>query len=147
MKAQFELASLHHERGSSLLEALIAMVVVAFGLLGVLALQLSTIKGAQSAQTVSQATLYAYELFDLMRANRAAAMSGDYDDGAGGERAYWQNQLDEALGGGTNVNLVRNGSFVTLTITWNDERGQVIDGDGNASADASGGQLSVSTEI
>lgn len=143
-----EMACLHRsQQGSTLLEALIAMVVVAFGLLGVLALQLYTIKGSQSSHLTSQLTLHAYELFDLMRANRQAALSGAYDDGAGGEREYWQNRLTGMLGGDSTAQLQRNGRVFVLTINWNDDRGAVLNDQGSASSDAAGGRLVLSTEI
>ncbi|GAA0693009.1 type IVa pilus pseudopilin TppB [Marinobacterium maritimum] len=143
-----DLLHLHRrQRGSTLLEALIAMVVVAFGLLGVLALQLYTIKGTQSSHLTSQLTLQAYELFDLMRANRQAALDGAYNDGATGERARWQKQVAAMLGSGSDAKLQRNGRLFTLTITWNDGRGAVLDDQGNASSDATGGTLVLSTEI
>lgn len=143
-----ELARLHRgQQGSTLLEALIAMVVIAFGLLGVLALQLYTLKASQSSHIASQLTLHAYELFDLMRANRQAALDGAYDDGAEGERAYWQSRLTALLGEGANAQLQRNGRVFQLTITWNDAQGAVVDDQGQASADESGGRLVLSTEI
>ena len=143
-----DLAHLHHgQRGSTLLEALIAMVVVAFGLLGVLALQLYTVKGSQSSHQTSQLTLHAYELFDLMRANRQAALDGAYDDGANGDRKTWQNRLATMLGEDATAELQRNGDIFVLTIKWNDGRGTILDDQGNASSDAAGGTLVLSTEI
>jgi len=144
---QPDLKGLHQQQGATLLEALISMVVVAFGLLGVLSLQLYTIKAGQSAQLSSMATLHAYELFDLMRANRTAALKGKFDDGSPGDRAYWQGRLSDLLGTGTGAELTRQDRLFTLTITWDDSRGAVVDAEGNASTDASGGKLTLSTEI
>lgn len=141
------LDTLHHQQGSTLLEALIAMVVVAFGLLGVLALQLYTVKGSQSSHLSSQVTLHAYELFDLMRANRQAALEGAFDDGSKGAREYWQGQLVAMLGSDAKAKLKRDGRVFVLTIGWNDARGVVLNAQGEASEDAAKGQLILSTEI
>lgn len=145
---EFKISQLHRqEQGFTLLESLIAMVVIAFGLLGVLSLQLYSIKAGQSAKTTSVATLHAYELFDLMRANRAAAQAGAYDDGSKGEREYWQGRLAILLGKDADATLLRDGRLFTLSIRWDDSRAAVIDGEGNSSADESGGVLRLSTEI
>ncbi|MBA4501297.1 type IV pilus modification protein PilV [Marinobacterium marinum] len=143
-----DLQHLHHgEKGATLLEALISMVVVAFGLLGVLALQLYTIKGSQSSHLTSQLTLHAYELFDLMRADRKGALDGAFDDGAGGARKDWQDRLTAVLGDEAKATLKRSDELFELTISWPDARGMVVDGDGNSSGEASGGKLVLSTEI
>ena len=60
-------------RGFSLLEVLVALLVLAIGLLGLAALQTRGVKFNHYAYARSQATYLAYEIMDLMRANRARA--------------------------------------------------------------------------
>lgn len=55
--------------GFTLIEVLIAMLVLAFGLLGLAALQASSLGNNQNAYNRSQATQMAYDLADRMRAN------------------------------------------------------------------------------
>jgi type IV pilus assembly protein PilV len=55
--------------GFTLIEVLIAMVVLAVGLLGLAGLQATSLRNNQSAYNRSQATELAYELADRMRAN------------------------------------------------------------------------------
>lgn len=57
--------------GFSLMEVLIAMVVIAVGLLGYLSLQLTSINSNQEGMARSQANLIAQELAASIRANRA----------------------------------------------------------------------------
>ncbi len=57
--------------GFTLIEVLIAMVVLAVGLLGLAGLQASSLKNNQSAYNRSQATQLAYDIADRMRANAA----------------------------------------------------------------------------
>ena len=57
--------------GFTLIEVLIAMVVLAVGLLGLAGLQVTSLKNNQSAYNRSQATQLAYDLADRMRANIA----------------------------------------------------------------------------
>ena len=57
--------------GFTLIEVLIAMVVLAVGLLGLAGLQATSLKNNQSAYNRSQATQLAYDIADRMRANAA----------------------------------------------------------------------------
>jgi type IV pilus assembly protein PilV len=55
--------------GFTLIEVLIAMVVLAVGLLGLAGLQVTSLRNNQSAYNRSQATQLSYDLADRMRAN------------------------------------------------------------------------------
>jgi type IV pilus assembly protein PilV len=55
--------------GFTLIEVLIAVVILAGGLLGLAALQATSLRNNQSAYNRSQATQLAYEMADRMRAN------------------------------------------------------------------------------
>jgi len=60
-------------RGVSLLEVLIAVLILAIGLLGVAALQASALRNSQSSLERSQAVIYTYTILDSMRSNTANA--------------------------------------------------------------------------
>lgn len=62
-------------RGFTLIEVLIAMIVLAIGLLGFAGLQAASLRNNQSSYNRSQATQLAYDLADRMRANPGAANS------------------------------------------------------------------------
>jgi type IV pilus assembly protein PilV len=64
-----------NQRGFTLTEVLIAVLVLAVGLLGLAGLQLAGMKSNHSAYLRSQATIAAYDLLDRMRADPA-----DFDD-------------------------------------------------------------------
>jgi type IV pilus assembly protein PilV len=66
-------------RGFTLLEVLVALVVLSIGLLGLSGLQTTGLRNNHSALLRSQATLLTTDIIDRMRANRAAAVDGDYD--------------------------------------------------------------------
>lgn len=135
------------EKGSTLIEVIIALLVITIGLLGLLSMQVYTLKGNQSAYLRSQATIMAYELIDAMRADRVRALDGGFDDSATGYRAGWDNRLATTLGAGATATLVRNDNTVQITINWNDQRGEVVDDAGDASADADVGSLTFQTDI
>jgi type IV pilus assembly protein PilV len=59
--------------GFTLIEVLVAMMILAVGLLGLAALQASSLRNNQSAYYRSQATQLAYDIADRMRVNVASA--------------------------------------------------------------------------
>lgn len=61
------------QRGFSMIEVLIAIVVLAIGLLGFALLQTTNLRYTQSANNRTLATNLAYSLLDQMRTNRLAA--------------------------------------------------------------------------
>jgi type IV pilus assembly protein PilV len=66
------------DRGFTLIEVLIALVVMCIGVLGIGKLMLLSARSNDSAYMRSQATALAYTILDAMRANRQAALSGSY---------------------------------------------------------------------
>ncbi len=69
----------HRARGFTLIEALIALLVLSIGLLGVAAMQLASLQANNGAFQRTQATFLAQDIADRMRANRTAALAGAYD--------------------------------------------------------------------
>jgi type IV pilus assembly protein PilV len=132
--------------GFTLIEVLVALIVLSIGLLGLAALQIQSIKHNTDAYFRTQATLLAYDIIDRMRANSAAVSAGIYEvsappatevtcgeDAAGcGSAAElaaydltrWYQALDAALppvpGSPSSIDI--NGHQVTVTIRWS-ERG------------------------
>jgi len=74
----------HKARGFSLLEVLIALVVLSVGLLGLAALQAEGLRGSSSAVQRTTAVNYASDIADRMRANRAGLGSYAIALGASG---------------------------------------------------------------
>jgi len=66
-------------RGFTLLEVLVAMVVLSIGLLGLSGMQTTSLRNNHSAFLRSQATVVTNDILDRMRANRDSAAAGDYD--------------------------------------------------------------------
>lgn len=64
---------LTNRKGFTLVEVLVALVILSVGLLGVAGMQISSMQGNHNAFLRSQALQYAYEMLDMMRANRDAA--------------------------------------------------------------------------
>ncbi len=108
------------KNGFTLLEVLIAMVVLAIGLLGLAGIQAIGLRNNQSAYHRSQATQLAYDMADRMRVNRVALTNGEYNNGAatandceansctpaqmaGYDIAQWNTALADQLPGGVGV--------------------------------------------
>ena len=64
--------------GFSLIEVLIALLVLSIGLLGLALLQVTALQANNDSYFRTQATLYASEIADRMRANAAAVTAGSY---------------------------------------------------------------------
>ncbi|RYG07592.1 MAG: type IV pilus modification protein PilV, partial [Burkholderiales bacterium] len=73
-----------HGRGFSLLEVLVSILVLSFGLLGMVGLQAAALQANREARTQSLATGLATELAELIRSNKDAALTGSGNP-------YWGN--------------------------------------------------------
>jgi type IV pilus assembly protein PilV len=69
----------HPHEGFTLVEVLVALLVMSIGLLGIGKMMMLSARANDSAYMRSQATALAYTMLDAMRANRAAAISQGYD--------------------------------------------------------------------
>lgn len=66
------------QRGFTLVEVLVAVLVISIGLLGVARLVLAAVKANDSAYMRGQATALAYSILDHMEANLTEAKNGGY---------------------------------------------------------------------
>lgn len=145
------------QRGAvSLIEVLVALLVLTFGILGLAGMQLSSLKGNTSALVRTQATELGYDLVDRMRANRAAAISGGYQAGftveventeeetggtedpgtppptptlAENDVVEWKALLDSFLPSGDGSVSIANG-VATVVIRWDENWSPDADQDG-----------------
>ena len=69
----------YKSNGFTLLEVLVALLILSIGLLGLVNLQLRGLQYSDSARQKSQATFLAYDILDRMRANKDEALNGTYD--------------------------------------------------------------------
>ncbi len=71
------------EHGFTMIEVLITLVILSIGLLGLAALQANSMASNHNAFLQSQATQYAYDMGDRMRANIAGVRAGNYNNASG----------------------------------------------------------------
>ncbi len=122
--------------GFSMIEVLIALLVLAFGLLGFALLQTLNLRYTQSANYRTQATNLAYDMLDQMRANRltttqytGATFAVGGASGANCTRpvaavtvaqniSRWQCQVVAALGPQSAATVTFAAGIATVTLTW-----------------------------
>lgn len=68
-------------RGMTLLEVLVALSILAIGLLGMMSLQVSSLQGNQVAYYRTQAVFLGNDIAEKIHANPLAAKEGDYNTG------------------------------------------------------------------
>ncbi len=71
-----KLAQINHSKGFTLIEALVTVIVMSIGLLGVAALQNTGVKLTYDSYLRTQSALLASDLFDRMRANTTVNYAG-----------------------------------------------------------------------
>jgi len=144
---------MNKHKGFTLVEILIAMVILAIGLLGLAGLQASTLRNNQSAYFRSQATQLAYDIADRIRANfveanklaasayitvnpTAAAVQADCTsvtttcttaDMAENDLFEWNSAVTALPSGAGTVAVVAATQVFTITIRWDDDRDGDVD--------------------
>jgi type IV pilus assembly protein PilV len=127
--------------GFTLVEVLVAALVLAVGLLGLAGLQLASMKSNHSAYLRSQATVAAYDLLDRMRAD-PGAFTGDDDeyqsclDSPANRFDEWECLIDSLDLPAPEDEGVPRGKFdcsddnacgtgnCEVVVSWNDRRGE-----------------------
>jgi type IV pilus assembly protein PilV len=116
------------ESGFSMLEVLIALFVLALGLLGLLSLQMTSLKNNHSAQMRTTATVLAYDILDRIRLNKtenyAFLLSSTATQGTAQKDKdiyAWINEISSTLPSGAG-GITINGDIVTVQVQWDDAR-------------------------
>ena len=126
--------------GFTLMEVLVALAVLSIGLLGMAGMQLFSLSSNRDAYIRTQATYFAYDLIDKIRANRDVALVGGYNTAltaiptfinwqwkcalgfyAGHTACIAPHNLTTILPSGDG-SVTRNGNDITVTVQWT-ERG------------------------
>ena len=137
--------NMHKGHGFTLLEFLIALLIVSFGLLGIAGIIANSMKSNQSAYFRSQAVVMADDIIDRMRANRITADGGATSPytspynlplaaapSGGGvpedDLTQWRSALAVTLPSGNGSVAVATTKKVTVVVQWDDSRAAGGDG-------------------
>ena len=139
--------STRRQRGFSIVEVLVALVVISVGMLGIAGLYLSSLQASRTAKLRAQAVMLVGSIADRIRANRDAAVAYDTDTYGGAPKtqdcdtktctaaalsqddlARWIEDIKAALPGGAAVtgkvkvtDRVRpNPDNYVITVTWHE---------------------------
>lgn len=124
------------QRGVGMIEVLIAIVVVALGILAIIRMQTNMVQANQSALLRSQATLLVYDMADRLRVDRQSAIAGLYnrafDDDpptagtlVADETLDWLNRMEDILPAAEGE-IDGAGTQVTVSVRWDDSRGDEV---------------------
>ena len=142
------------QRGFSLIEVIVTMGIMSFGLLGIAGLQLSAMTKSRVTFERNQATLLANDLVERIRVNLPAAAAGNYDlterskatgsasackgeqadcsssDMAAADLVDWSQRVDAVLNDATavvDVDVVGGAAnSVTVTLNWGGNQMTVV---------------------
>ena len=117
-----KLVAKQHQKGFTLLEALISLVVLSIGMLGIAALYVEGLRAGRTAVYRTTAVTLAADLMDRIRANRGAqaayagaralnnCVNQDTDcspiEMAQHDLQLWQNEIDARMPPGSDTNVV-----------------------------------------
>lgn len=135
------------QAGTGLVSIMIAMFVIMVSVLGYVAMQVRSLQTVTASRLQTQAITIAYSITDGIRANRPAALAGDYDGAltpqattvtceglsasctgsqiAADDMNAWSEMLKRLPGGMASVErtpVAGKGVLVSVSLCWNEER-------------------------
>jgi len=131
------------QRGDTMIEVLVTIIIIAVGVLGTAAMQVTTLKNLSSSHSASVAAILADDFSERMRANPSAALNNAYVHNANPGPVFppcdagacsladlatydigtWWQQVTAVLPSGSGQ-VTRNAGTDTfvLTVRWDDDR-------------------------
>jgi type IV pilus assembly protein PilV len=136
------------QRGFSMVEVLVAAVVLSIGMLGLAGLQVRTLRNNQSALERAVAVVETHAIADALRADRVNATNGVFDITLGAADpsgttfaavvvAGWRANLRNELGANATGAVDCNGALCLITVQWEE----------HSTAAGAGGTLTVQTTV
>lgn len=112
--------------GFSMIEVLVALLILAIGLLGVAGVQVVSMQNTVSANLRTQATISAQDMAEKIRANgRSLLSSNELDD--------WEKRFNQAMGGQAEADVTRAGNVIQVELKWVDRDASVTQSGGAGS--------------
>lgn len=121
-----------YQRGVSMIEVLVSLLILSFGLLGLAALQTNALRNNHSSFQRTMAVMLTYYVTDAIRIDRTNIASYTMaktcvtTSGASGlapsTKEKWLKAIQANLGGNSCGQITCNANDCTVTIFWNDDR-------------------------
>lgn len=132
--------------GFTLVEVLVALLVLSLGVLGIAGLQATSLRNKNNAYLRTQANILAYDIVDRMRANRSAVLSSSYNISLGAtptgsstaatDLSQWKSDLSSYLTNGDGAVSCTSAGLCSVTVQWDE-----------IASDGANRQFVLSTEI
>lgn len=139
--------SIRRQRGFNLLEVLVAIFVLAFGLLGLAALQMQTLRSNHSAMLRTQATFLAIDVTERIRAQGTAVGHTGNCAAPVGVLVGWCQNVKNQLGDTYQASVSVDDNRVTVSVSWVDDRGCIRKSGGDCGDDGGRVTFDHTTEI
>jgi len=118
------------QRGGSLVEVLVAVLILALGLLGVVAVQSAALRHAGGSLELTQAAIHGQSMLESMRSNRPGVLAGAYNTGgfactppagtsrASGDVRRWLDSLQQAIGASACGQIACSAAACRVAVRW-----------------------------
>ncbi len=122
------------QRGVSLIEVMVSVLIVSLGLLGAAALQATALRNNQGSYERTQTSILTQGIFDAMRANLVGVNANSYNTGgyictapntaglAGSDIARWLSTVQTQIHSGACGSIDCAAGACTVGVRWDDSR-------------------------
>lgn len=123
-------------KGTSLIEVMVSVFILSIGLLGIAAMQATSLRNIQSGMQRTQVVIQSYAVMDAMRANAVSARANAYNIGwtcaapvgtslVDNDIAAWITSMRETVANDAcgRIACVTATNTCTIDVRWDDSRG------------------------
>ena len=127
--------------GFTLIEVLVALVILAVGVLGIAVLQFKALKFSHDSNLRTQINFLSSDIADRMRTDRtnianyisnyavdigtpSLACNNALGANAANDLLCWYNAIDDVMPHGSTAIITANGNLYTIALAWTDREGQ-----------------------
>lgn len=115
------------QSGFSMVEVLVAVIILAVGLLGVAGVQLASLQQITTANQRTQATLFTQDLAEKLRLSADGELTT-------AELNAVKAQMRAVMGSAADVTISKEDDIATITVSWSERKTSEETSDGSTSA-------------
>lgn len=121
-------------KGTSMIEVMVSVFILSVGLLGIAAMQATSLRNIQSGMQRTQVVVQSYAVMDAMRANAVSARANAYNVGwtcaaptgttlVDNDISAWITSMQTTISPDACGKIACASSVCTIDVRWNDSRG------------------------